>query len=171
MSRRLRAERVDRTERTEHVDRTGRGHATVGVVLLAALSVALVAGVGASLFAAAAPPEPPPAASLSLAADGDALTFVHRGGDSLDVRELDVRVTVDGTELARQPPVPFFSARGFRPGPTGPFNVASDPTWRAGEAATLRVAGTNEPQLRPGAYVEVTLSIRGYVVAELEATV
>lgn len=140
---------------------------TIGVVLLLALAVVLAGIVGGVLFGtAAAPPEPTPAA-LSLTATADRLVLTHDGGATLDVGAIDLRVRVDGTELTHQPPVPFFSARGFHSGPTGPFNAAGDPEWTAGESASVAPAGTNAPALRPGATVEVRVVRNGSVIATL----
>lgn len=142
----------------------------LGVSLLVLLVVLLAAVVGAAALGEAAPPEPAPATRLSLAVDGDRLTLTHAGGAAVDARRLTVRVAVDGTALAHQPPVPFVGARGFRGSPGGPFNAASDPAWTVGETATLTVAGTNRPALVPGARVEVVLSVDGAPFARLEAT-
>ena len=107
-----------------------------------------------------------PRVSLSLAVDGDSLAVTHRGGDALDVTALRLVVTVDGESLAYQPPVPFFSVRGFRSGPTGPFNSAANPRWTAGETASVRVAGTNQPALEAGETVTVRVYVDGALVAE-----
>ena len=147
-----------------------RGLAPVAGVLLLAITVILAGGVVAAVITAA-PAEPAPTASLSLSAVDDRVTMTHRGGDALDPSELTVRVRVDGEPLARQPPVPFFSAIGFRPGPTGPFNAASDDRWRVGESASFRVAGTNAPSLEPGRTVAVDLSVDGNRVATLETVI
>ncbi len=142
----------------------------VGVVLLVAVTV-LVATAAGSL-AAVDPGTEVPTASLSLTADAEAdrIALTHQGGETLDVSELSVTVSVDGAELDRQPPVPFFAADGFESGPTGPFNVASDDDWSAGETAGIRIASTNEPRLSEGSHVEVTVATEGGVVASLETT-
>lgn len=139
--------------------RTDRGASpVVAVVLLVGVTVVGAAAVGSLVFGqAAAVADPAPHAALSLSATGDRIALVHEGGEALDATTLRLRVTVNGTPLARQPPVPFFSADGFAPGPTGPFNSASDPTWTAGEVASFEVAGTNRPTLRPGVPVRVEL--------------
>lgn len=149
--------------------RGGRATSPVlGVVLLVAIAVAAGATVGAGLLTVG-PPAPPPRAALSLSVDpaADRLALTHLGGDPLDVRELSLRVLVDGEPLSRQPPVPFFAARGFRGGPTGPFNVAADPEWGPGETASLRLASTNAPALVPGSTVTVVVAVRGATVARL----
>lgn len=150
-------------------EHSARAIAPVAGVLLLAITVVLAGGVVTAGLDR--PTDPAPSASLSLSAADDRVAIDHRGGDALDVTELTVRVRVAGEPLARQPPVPFFSAAGFRPGPTGPFNAASDDRWRVGETASFRVAGTNDPTLAPGRRVSVTVSVDGQPVATLETVV
>ena len=147
-----------------------RALAPVAGVLLLAITVVL-AGSVATAAIGGVPASPAPTASLSLSAVDDRITVTHRGGDALDTGELSVRIRVDGEPLARQPPVPFFSAAGFRPGPTGPFNAASGDRWRVGESASFRVAGTNDPALTPGSTVAVDVAVDGTRVASLETVV
>jgi FlaG/FlaF family flagellin (archaellin) len=142
----------------------------VGVALLVLVTAMLAAAVGTAALGTV-PAEPPPQTGLSLSVEGDRLRVVHRAGDTLDVRDLEVRLAVNGTPLSHQPPVPFFAATGFEPGPTGPFNSASDPEWEVGEVATLTVAGTNRPDIEPGATVRVTVVSGGYLIAKTEVTV
>jgi FlaG/FlaF family flagellin (archaellin) len=160
--------------------RTDRGVSPVAGVLLVALVVGLAAATMGAVFALADASggtsgrggvggDAPPRASLSVVATGQTLSFTHHGGDALDVRRLRLVVAVDGDPLAHQPPVPFFSARGFRSGPTGPFNSATDPRWTAGETATLRIAGTNRPTLSSGDVVSVRVFADGALVARLSA--
>jgi hypothetical protein len=144
----------------------------VGVLLLVALTVVLGVVVGAAALgspgASEVPEERAPVAlSLSVDATADRLTLVHRAGGALDARRLVVRVSVGGTPLDHQPPVPFFATRGFRAGPTGPFNAAADPRWTAGEAASLRLASTNAPGIDPGDRVVVEISVEDRRVATL----
>lgn len=138
----------------------------VGVVVLVALAVLLSASIG--VMAPTLGSEPPPSATLTTTVDADTgrIAITHRGGETLTVSELEVLVEIDGNELHHQPPVPFFSARGFVSGPTGPFNSASDDAWRAGETAAVRIAGTNEPGLSRDVSVTVRLVIEGAVVYE-----
>ncbi|WP_435180659.1 type IV pilin [Halorussus sp. AFM4] len=143
----------------------------VGIALLLAVTAVLAGAVGSVALGTTTPSSSPRAVvDLRVDAGADRLTFVHRGGDALDVGDLAVRVRIDGTPLDAQPPVPFFSASGFRPGPTGPFNSATDSRWAAGETASLALAGTNDPTLAPGSTVAVTLSVNESVVAEVEET-
>ena len=142
----------------------------IGVVLLTAVTVVAAAGVGASVVVD--PPEPAPTAAFDLEADAAGeIRVTHHGGDPVDPNSLRVRVMVDGEPLAEQPPVPFFSASGFRSGPTGPFNSATGGEWRAGETGSFRVASTNDPELRPGATVAVRLYVDDQRIARLETTV
>ncbi|WP_049917901.1 type IV pilin [Haloferax denitrificans] len=142
----------------------------LGSVLLVGLVVVVAAAVGAAAFDAAdSAPSPTRPTALSLSVSGDTLSLVHEGGAPLDVDSLAVRISVDGAPLAHQPPVPFFSASGFRPGPTGPFNAAADSRWTVGETATLELAGTNDPDIVPGATVTVRVFDGDTPVATLEA--
>jgi len=142
--------------------------ASVGVALLVLAVVGLSATVGAASLNVT-PPGEPAAAAFDLRVTGATLAVTHRGGDAVDVRDLRVVVAVDGDRLRRQPPVPFFAARGFDSGPTGPFNRASDPAWTAGETATLTVAGTNGPRIEVGDTVTVTLYESEYRLAVLRS--
>jgi hypothetical protein len=137
----------------------------VGLTVALLVSLA-VAGVAVGLL-----PDPAPTAALALRADAatDGLTLTHRGGDTLDVRALDLRIRVAGRPLRHQPPSPFFAAEGFRSGPTGPLNPATDRRWTAGERARLRLASTNAPLLAPGDRVTVTLRVDGERVARVVA--
>jgi FlaG/FlaF family flagellin (archaellin) len=143
----------------------------LGIVLLLVVTAAL-AGTVASVAFEATPPSDAPRAAIDLRVDADAnrLTFVHRGGEPIDVRDLSLRVRVDGTALDAQPPVPFFSARGFEPGPTGPFNSATDHEWSAGETARVQLAGTNDPLISEGSTVVVEFAVEGAIVAEVSGT-
>ncbi|WP_313691536.1 type IV pilin N-terminal domain-containing protein [Halorarum halobium] len=142
----------------------------VGIALLLLVAVGLSATVGAAAFGVAGTPaDPAPVASLSLAIDDGALVFEHGGGDTLDVRTLHLRVSVANEELTHQPPIPFFAARGFVSGPTGPFNVADDPRWSAGERARVEPAGTNEPAIRPGVTVTVDVYVDAHRLVRLTA--
>ncbi|WP_267641074.1 type IV pilin [Haloarchaeobius amylolyticus] len=142
----------------------------VGTALLLAVTLVLasVVVVGVS----ETPPAESPRASFTATADADTgrISVTHTGGESVDVDAIRVVVTVNGTELRHQPPVPFFSASGFAPGPTGPFNTATDQTWTAGESASLRVAGTNHPALAADSRVVVTV-YSGELVVGRVATV
>jgi FlaG/FlaF family flagellin (archaellin) len=144
--------------------------APVAGVLLIAITVALAGGVAAAALDGPTATVPP-SAVLSLSATDDRVSIAHRGGDPIDVSAATVRVSVDGEPLDHQPPLPFFSARGFHPGPTGAFNSAGDDTLRVGETATFRVAGTNDPTLEPGRTVAVRVAVDGRPVASLETTV
>jgi len=142
----------------------------LGIVLLTGVAVLAAVTVGVTLHDAT--PSAPPQASLALEANAsaDRLAVVHRGGDPLRSDGLRVRVWVDGRPLRHQPPVPFFAATGFESGPTGPFNSATDGPWTAGERAALALASTNEPGLRAGASVRVTVYQGEHRVAVLRTT-
>ncbi len=143
----------------------------VGVLVLIALTVVL----SATLLSAASVgmSEPAPTVSLALSIDEttDRIQLTHRGGDELDIEELDVFVTIDGEELQYQPPVPFFAAEGFESGPNGAFNSASSDTFRAGETTDFSLAATNDPEMREGVTVSVQITVRNSVIYHEEVTV
>ena len=143
----------------------------VGVVLAVALTVGLASGVAVAFAVGVAPAEPAPTASVALDVDAnaDALVLAHRGGDALSVDALRVVVTVDGERLAHQPPVPFFAATGFAPGPTGPFNRGYDGAWTAGGTASVALSSTNHPTIEPGDRVAVALYANDALVARASA--
>jgi len=142
----------------------------IGVVLLVFLTLVLAASVGVVLTTPTH--EPAPVADFSVTADaGGQITITHEGGETVPVSTLDVTIEVNGNELAHQPPVPFFAARGFESGPTGPFNSASDDRWQAGERAGLRLAATNSPSIERGADVSVTIATERAVIAREKTTV
>ena len=144
----------------------------VGTVLMAGVVVVLAAVVGAAALGVASPPEPadPIVVSASASADGR-IQLVHEAGPALDVGELTIRLAVDETPLDHQPPLPFFSATGFHPGPTGPFNPSADQTWEPGERATLQVAGTNAPTLERGSTLTVRIFRDETPLATVDTTI
>lgn len=144
----------------------------VGVVCLLAVTVLLAVAVAAGANAHVATPSVPTTASFEATAEPTGeVTVVHRGGDSIDPESIDLRIRLDDELLDRQPPVPFFSARGFESGPTGPFNSARSDPWRAGEAASLTIAGTNSPKVHTGDTVTIRIFVDEHRVAKLETTV
>jgi flagellin-like protein len=139
----------------------------VGTVLLVTIAV-LSAVVLASIVTDAGRSSDPPQATIEGSADGteNHVTLVHRGGDPLPITDVRLRVEIEGVPLTEQPPVPFFSAQGFAPGPTGPFNPSGDRTWESGEPASFRIASTNSPTPSPGDEITVLLLLDGQPVDE-----
>ena len=144
----------------------------LGAVLLVGVTVVLAVAVSV-VATGFAPPEPAGPVALEVSADAATgrVAIDHVGGSTLDVREVTLRVEVGGEPLARQPPVPFYAAAGFNGFPTGPFNPAADPRWEAGESASFRVAGTNDPPLVTGVPLVVTVVRDGGPVARASTTV
>ncbi len=125
------------------------------VVAIGAIAGGAILGIGSQALTAT-----PQQAVITAEADADTgeIELRHEQGAPLDVDRLQVRILVDGQPLAEQPPVPFFSAAGFRSGPEGPFNPAADQRWGVGERASLQVAQTtNNPSLTPGAHIKIEL--------------
>lgn len=144
----------------------------LGTVFLVALTVTIAAAAGTSVLAAPLPLTGSSPVALSASADAatDELVLVHESGRSVDLRTARLAIEVDGAPLAHQPPIPFFAANGFIPGPTGPFNSATDSVWEAGEIASLQLAQENRPQFRSGATVTVRLYHDDRLVARVMAT-
>ncbi|WP_081927061.1 hypothetical protein [Halobellus rufus] len=157
----------------------------IGIVLLLLVGVVLGSVVAAGAEAVASATGEPGIAggaasasdaavetvALSLRLDGDAVAVTHERGTALPLDDVRLVVAIDGERLRYQPPVPFFAATGFRGGPTGPFNLASDGVWAEGETGSFRVAGTNDPQVRPGRTVSVTLYVESARVGVVRGTV
>lgn len=143
----------------------------VGVIALVGCTIVMAATVGVAMTGVPSV-DTPPRVTVTVSADAEAgrIVLSHDGGDPIDVQTLDILVEVDGMSLMHQPPVPFFSATGFMPGPTGPFNSASDPSWTVGESASFQVAGTNTPTIAPGSQVDVQLLVDGSPVTEASTT-
>ncbi|EFW93645.1 hypothetical protein ZOD2009_00840 [Haladaptatus paucihalophilus DX253] len=144
----------------------------VATVLLLVVTLVVAGTIGAVAVHSLSLEAPEHAAiGVSASATTNRVTFTHRAGESLDVDELDIEISVNGEPLKEQPPVPFFSADGFRAGPTGPFNSAADSTWSAGEVASLELAGTNAPLLESGDEIDVRIVENETLIAEIETTV
>lgn len=141
-----------------------------GVVAVGAEAVATAAG-EPELASGAAPEPGTETVALSLRLDGDAIALTHEAGPPLRLSETRIVVAIDGEKLRHQPPVPFFAARGFRGGPTGPFNLASDGVWSVGETGSFRVAETNGPGLKRGRTVSVTVYVDSNRVSRVRGTV
>lgn len=146
----------------------------VGLVLLVALTTILAAVVGGTLLRMPADIQTtapsPVVLSVTVDADRQTVRLIHDGGRPLDVRTLTVRLTIDGTPLRHQPPIPFFATRGFQAGPTGPFNSAADPIWTPSESVSFRIAGTNRPAITTEATVVIEIYQRDTRIVRLSTT-
>ena len=143
----------------------------IGVVVLLVLTVCLAAVIAVSAGAWSLESQNPTATfELTANSETSSVTIEHIAGDAIDVETLSITVTVNGTALAKQPPVPFVGANGFDGAPDGPFNERSESTWTAGERAGVSIAATNSPTLTAGDSVTVTLTIDGRWTTTLETT-
>lgn len=143
----------------------------VAHVLLVGLVVITAASIGGMMFTTAdivpsaptfdpdRPTEPEP--QIDLEANQAELTLAHRGPDAIDLGATAVEITVDDEPLRFQPTVPYFSIVGFRPGPTGAFNVAGDGQWEPNETTTIEIAPPNDPIPQAGSEVTVTVHVNG----------
>ncbi|MFC6731026.1 type IV pilin [Haladaptatus sp. GCM10025893] len=162
---------LSKAEARGRVSRRGTSP-VLGVVLLTLLTVVGAGFVGATVLQSS-PASPAPQAVIDVTVNPDTgqFTFVLRDGDSLSVAALSIQISINDEPLAQQPPVPFFAATGFESGPTGPFNVASDDEWSAGEEATVAFAATNRPAVAPGDTVTVRIISENRTVAVAEVVV
>lgn len=144
----------------------------IGTVLVLVVTLLVAGAAGASLLDMASLEEPPEPVSLSASAESETntITLVHEAGPPLDVRDLDIKIVIDGRPLFHQPPIPFVGARGFAGAPSGPFNAAADPAWTAGESASVRLADTNRPLLDDGESVSVVVFEGDHKLLEVETT-
>ena len=110
-------------------------------------------------------------ASVELEATGQTLQFTNTGTETLDIDEVALKISVSDQPLAFQPTIPYFSTTGFEPGPSGPFNSASNMTWEPGQKATITVANTNEPVPTVGDSVTVEVWYEGEYVGKVTAVV
>lgn len=144
----------------------------VGILLLTAITLVLAGVAGVVAFEQG--PGPPPSEPVELSATANAtsgrIVVAHESGPPIDVREIEVRITVAGTRLKHQPSVPFYSATGFASFPSGPFNPVADPWWELGERASLTVTNRNDPTLTPGVTVRVELYRDDLPIAAVETT-
>ncbi|WP_096390746.1 type IV pilin [Halopenitus persicus] len=166
----VRDERRPSSEGPRSPIRSDRAFAPIGVVLLILLTTVLAGGSAVLVTGAVDPIDPAPTATLSLSVQDRTVTLTNRGGDALSIPDLRIRIRVDGDPLREQPPVPFFSAAGYEPGPTGAFNSAGTTTLGPGERASFRIAGTNDPVPEPGSTVELRVFDGEQPVARLTAT-
>ena len=139
----------------------------VGVVSLLAVTVILSTVVGLSVPTTTMS-EPTVASFEGTAEPNGEIRITHHAGDPIDPEALDVRIYVNDEPLAEQPPVPFFSARGFASAPGGAFNSASSDHWDVGETASLRIAETNAPAVASGDSVTAQLYADDHRIAIIE---
>jgi flagellin-like protein len=140
----------------------------IATVLLIAITVVAAVALGVTVFDMFSA-EPPPRATFTLSADSatQTITLTHRGGAALDPASLRLRIAVDGEPIAHQPPIPFFASEGFMSGPTGPFNIADEEKWIAGQSASVQLASTNT-QFSAGSVITIRLYIDDYLLITLE---
>lgn len=144
----------------------------LGTLLLVALTVSLAAVVGAGALSVPTDlqRESPVVLSAAVNSTADSLTLAHESGPPINVREVDVVITVDGTPLRYQPPVPFFNEDGFESSPTGPFNYGSDHIWTSGEHTTIRLDANNAPRFDRGSSIVVRIYHDDALVARVQTT-
>lgn len=135
------------------------------------LLLAIVIGTITPGFTSLTDPEPLTIIEVTTDAPTNTITITNKGPREIDVRELTVTIEIDNTPLQHSLTVPYFSQRGFHPGPTGAFNSATDPYWSTGERVSFRIASTNTPTLTVGNSLTLTLIIHDSPIAQTETTI
>ena len=102
----------------------------------------------------------------SVNASNEEVVLVHRGGDSFDVSEISIFISVNGETLEKNLiDLPDFSPAGFDPlegvlhklsGATA--NYSHDNIWDPGDTGDFNIAGTNSPNnFESGDLLKVTI--------------
>lgn len=137
----------------------------IGSFLLVALTVCFAAVVAVAFGSIPIDSARPDAAfGMEVGADGG-VELDHVAGDPVDVGEL----SVNGEPLDHQPDVPFHGNEGFDGAASGPFHPGSGSEWLTGETASVKVAGTNDPEIDSGDRVTVVLAGDGETIAHEQA--
>ena len=141
----------------------------VGSLLLVALVVCFAAVVAVAFGSIPIGSAGPDAAfGIEVGADGE-VELDHVADDPVDVGELSVRISVNSEPLEHQPDVPFHGNEGFDGAASGPFHPDSGSEWSTGETASVKVAGTNDPEIDSGDRVTVVLAVEGETIAREQA--
>ncbi len=144
----------------------------VAVALLVGITVVLAAVLATTTFELGAIPDvDEPIVLDATASSNGEIVLVHSGGPTIDVSDVELRIMVDGEPLKYQPSAPFKSMKGFKGWPSGPLNSATDQQWEPGETTRFVVAGSNEPDMLPGADIVIRLLKNGLPIARAEVTV
>lgn len=142
----------------------------LGVLLLTAVTLVIAGAVGAFALEMAVGVDPvaPHQLSASVNATYGRISLIHESGPTIDVREIEIKILVDGIALLHQPPVPYYSADGFHRFPKGPFNPMADPRWEMGEMARVTATGGTRDTITHGSLVRVGLYQNGMWIAVTE---
>lgn len=141
----------------------------VGTLLLVALVVCFAAIIAVAFGSMPIVSSGPDAAFLmGVSAEGE-IELNHVAGDSIDVAELSMTISVGGESLEYPLEIPFNGNEGFSGAASGPFHPDSSSNWTTGENASAKVAGTNDPEIESGDRVTVTLAVDGETIAREEA--
>ncbi len=141
----------------------------IGVILLIAL-VAMLGGVVAALVPGSLDDHSTTTVSIDMEVDAgeNEFTFFHRGGDTINVTDLDVRITIDGDPITHQPDLGPGSRKGLPSMPTGVFNPSTENDWSTGESGSLVLAKSNGgDDLEVGSLVTAEFYLDGQPLIEL----
>lgn len=141
----------------------------VGTLLLVALVVCFAAVIAVAFGSMPIVSSGPDAAfEMAVGADGE-IELDHVAGEPVEVDDLSMTISVNGEVLEHQPEIPFNGNEGFNGAASGPFHPDSSSNWTTGETASVKVAGTNDPEIESGDRVTVVLAVGGETIAREEA--
>ncbi|WP_330630771.1 type IV pilin N-terminal domain-containing protein [Halocatena halophila] len=150
-----------------------RGQSSVLGVILCLATVLVLVSI-ASIAFLAYEPTTPTGSSVAIVATIDpteqTIALTHHSGRPLEPERLRLRISVNGVPIDHQPPIPFFAAKGFVSGPTGPFNAAYRGRWHAGTTATIGLASTNT-RIRAGDQITIRLFEDEVIVERIKISV
>lgn len=141
----------------------------IGIILLIAL-VAMLGGVVAAVVPGSLDDHSTTTVSVEMEVDagGNEFTFYHRGGDTINVTNLDLRITIDGDSITHQPDLGPGSTKGLLSWPKGVFNRNTDNDWSTGESGSLVLAQSNGgDDLEVGSLVTAEFYLDGQPLIEL----
>ncbi|MDF1557978.1 MAG: type IV pilin N-terminal domain-containing protein [ANME-2 cluster archaeon] len=93
------------------------------------------------------------------------VVLVHRGGDSFDVSEISILISINGERLEKNlinlpdfNPAGFYVLCGVLRKPSGAtVNYSHDNIWDPGDTGDFNIAGTNSNQFKTGDRLMVTI--------------
>ena len=149
----------------------------IGVILMTAIVVAASAVVYSVVGAYEL--EQPVIANIDIESvdlSNQEVVLVHRGGDSFDVSEISIIISINGETLKKnliELPV-VGTPPGFSGGLGGVLQGwSNDNCWDSGDTGDFNIAGTNNPNLHSGDLLKVTIYHRptGAIISSPERRV
>lgn len=153
---------------------SSRGIAPIVGVLAMLAVVTTLGGVVAAVVPAMADEPVNAQAAIDIETEQDeddwVLAFIHTGGEPLDLEDVELVISVNGIALEHQPAIGQLNQRGFKNGPTGPFNPSTPDRWHVGERASLTFLSSNDPTIAAGDTIEAQFYLDGQLITETSTT-